>query len=545
MQILKPQQLKAAFLRIRSESVSMRRRFAVYVSSQLCALIAFAMLLLNLFGVLNPADSKLEQAIDHQLESSIVKLENDIDTLAAYAVIFSEQMSVLLERNLSDAGLTFDDLRNNPDALTDLQSSAYLTVYNNMRIAPCSGAFYFFNTTVNDGLEQKYYNGIYLKVANLFSENTVHNKACMYRGAVTVARENDINLHSTWQNEMLSGVFGEIDRMMDSTAQNLARTYLLSSVYELPDTWERARFLCVPILDADGSTVGVCGFEISDLFFKLSNKTINTEQEQTVCALLDETEAGYVGQISGSQSGYTPPVDDFFTLEDGKRYTTIRCGELTFYGKTQEITIGENTHTLAVMLPKAQYDSSTQEGQLKTAVILCIITAAAFCSCLWLSKRYVSPILKGLEQLKADPKARVQTRVLEINDLFDFLAQKDMEHETALRQQQHEMERVQGEHEKAQTEIARLAYSRKQEIDPDSYRLFLDSLHTLTPTERTIFDFYLDGKSAKEILAIMGIKENTLKYHNRNIYDKLGVSSRKQLLRYATLMKQEEGGVDT
>ena len=41
-----------------------------------------------------------------------------------------------------------------------------------------------------------------------------------------------------------------------------------------------------------------------------------------------------------------------------------------------------------------------------------------------------------------------------------------------------------------------------------------------------------------EILAILGVTENTLKFHNKNIYNKLGVSSRKQLLRYATLLKQ-------
>ena len=46
---------------------------------------------------------------------------------------------------------------------------------------------------------------------------------------------------------------------------------------------------------------------------------------------------------------------------------------------------------------------------------------------------------------------------------------------------------------------------------------------------------------AKEILAILGVTENTLKFHNKNIYNKLGVSSRKQLLRYATLLKQQEG----
>ena len=36
----------------------------------------------------------------------------------------------------------------------------------------------------------------------------------------------------------------------------------------------------------------------------------------------------------------------------------------------------------------------------------------------------------------------------------------------------------------------------------------------------------------------MSIKENTLKYHNKNIYSKLGVSSRKQLIEIATLLNE-------
>lgn len=124
--------------------------------------------------------------------------------------------------------------------------------------------------------------------------------------------------------------------------------------------------------------------------------------------------------------------------------------------------------------------------------------------------------------------------------MFDFLAQKDREHDLALKQQQQQMDALQDEHQKAQTEISRLAYSRKNEIDPDNYRVFLDNLKTLTPTEQIVFDHYLDGRSAKEIMAILDIKETTLKYHNRNIYDKLSVSSRKELLRYAVLMHQEK-----
>ena len=35
----------------------------------------------------------------------------------------------------------------------------------------------------------------------------------------------------------------------------------------------------------------------------------------------------------------------------------------------------------------------------------------------------------------------------------------------------------------------------------------------------------------------LSINENTLKYHNRNIYSKLGVSSRRQLLEFAADIK--------
>ena len=51
----------------------------------------------------------------------------------------------------------------------------------------------------------------------------------------------------------------------------------------------------------------------------------------------------------------------------------------------------------------------------------------------------------------------------------------------------------------------------------------------LTPTEKTIFDAYLQHMTTKEIMALLNIKENTLKYHNKNLYQKLGVSSRKEL----------------
>lgn len=84
-----------------------------------------------------------------------------------------------------------------------------------------------------------------------------------------------------------------------------------------------------------------------------------------------------------------------------------------------------------------------------------------------------------------------------------------------------------------QKEVQRIS----AEDEKDTLVLYTEGLSRLTPTEHTIYNYYLDGKTTKEIMATLNITENTLKYHNKNIYSKLGVSSRKQLLYFAVLKK--------
>ena len=80
-----------------------------------------------------------------------------------------------------------------------------------------------------------------------------------------------------------------------------------------------------------------------------------------------------------------------------------------------------------------------------------------------------------------------------------------------------------------------------QESEPvDEYQKFCDGIPLLTVTERKVFDLYVDGKGTKETAEEIGIKETTLKFHNKNIYAKLGISSRKQLLYYANLSNETE-----
>lgn len=63
----------------------------------------------------------------------------------------------------------------------------------------------------------------------------------------------------------------------------------------------------------------------------------------------------------------------------------------------------------------------------------------------------------------------------------------------------------------------------------DRFTNYLSGVERLTPTEKAIYDCYIRRMTTKEIMAAMNITENTLKFHNKHLYHKLGVSSRKEL----------------
>lgn len=67
-------------------------------------------------------------------------------------------------------------------------------------------------------------------------------------------------------------------------------------------------------------------------------------------------------------------------------------------------------------------------------------------------------------------------------------------------------------------------------ISAEQIEVFISGLNDLTPTEKVIYDSHIKRMTSKEIMADLNIKETTLKFHNKNLYSKLGVTSRKELL---------------
>lgn len=76
--------------------------------------------------------------------------------------------------------------------------------------------------------------------------------------------------------------------------------------------------------------------------------------------------------------------------------------------------------------------------------------------------------------------------------------------------------------------------------DQAQLELFEAGLLRLTAKEQLLYDCYTAGMTTAQIMEQLNIKENTLKFHNKNLYGKLGVSSRKQLLRFAAMKKHRD-----
>jgi DNA-binding CsgD family transcriptional regulator len=71
-------------------------------------------------------------------------------------------------------------------------------------------------------------------------------------------------------------------------------------------------------------------------------------------------------------------------------------------------------------------------------------------------------------------------------------------------------------------------------------REFVKNIQTLSPAERVVFDLYVQGYKAKEIAEILCLSINTIKTHNRRIYMKLNVTSRKELMLYIQMIKEAD-----
>lgn len=553
--------LKQSYKKLNITKTSLRRRLTLYFISLTACALSLLLVLLNLSGVLIFSENEIKTEMEYQLSQSVESINDTVDTLAGYSISLSKTISARTIQFLTYNNLTLEELNNNEEMLFKLQSSVFDTINLSMRNAPCSGAFCLFNASVNTDNETSSYSGLYLKYANLNNKNTMNNNVCMFSGISKIARANNINLHSNWNLELDKGSFPEIDELFKTENNELTKAYILTSDYILPQTWEKAVFVCIPVFDSYNNVIAVCGFEVSNLYFAYTHNIHSLNDHHIILGLLKENSDNYSGLFSGNHSGFSAPISDNIVIKNEDPFDTFTCNDIEYIGLNSDISVNNEIHKVAVMMPENVYSNIISSSRIESILISFAIFIIMGIFCIILSKKYLNPIIKGFTDIKSSEKRHKKSGIYEIDDLFEYLSEKDKvyekqinEHEQQIHQQelqlleqeqqlhQTEIERnvAQQETLRVQQEIELLIKQKSIDIDENKYELFISNLKTLTPRESEVFALYCKGNSAKEICEILGLKQNGLKYHNSNIYSKLGVSSRKELLKYIAVMKQRD-----
>ena len=578
------------FKRILLERRTLRSRFAMYLVTLFGILTSAVMVLLILSGFLNPLDHDLEKFMDYELNNRRQELKRQMNKLAAHGINYSQQLSEAILWTMEQHNLSLQQLNGQPHILQAIQTNAYDIVHDAMEKTSCSGAFYLLRASVGpqkQGEQSTTYNSLYLKYANLYSENTLNNEICMFRGYYSVARAHNINLYSTWQLECLPGYFPEITALLQQVKPELNKSFIMTKVTPLEDSWEKVRLFLFPLLDNQGKVIGVCGYELSNLYYQLRSAPVSYQDTPMINGLLDKDDNDtYMGQlVDESILGEWPLV----AQEHGK-YIRFSSSSTNYIGKLLPVDIANSTHYLAIMLPENVYNEMLASARTKAVAIFGLILLLFLASGYLLNKKYVEPIVGDLQQLRNNPNLKPSSDLHELNEIYTAWQNSNyqnkekllsLEQEKSLAQQEYEravhnlqsiarqqqelqrqyddlqatlqeqsrrlterMELLQKEKEEAERQYASAqhimqGYQNKDmpPIDEDSYNMFVNNLSQLTAKERAIFDLYLAGLVPKEVTAKLGITENTLKYHNKNIYGKLGVKSRKELLQCIKYMQ--------
>ncbi len=508
----------------------------------LCYMLLLAMLLLFalfsgilMIGRFDSAEKDIKQSLEIQMEVFEKDMASYFESLAANSIDLSRYMTDFIEHDSEISGKSFQSLNNNPDKIEQVQKDLIIPLAQKLQTQNCSGIFVMLNATVNSSVEYADFSrtGLYLQ------HNRYHNdeNIILFRGISSVSKAQNIMPHRKWRLEFRTDQFPNYEQIASNANLPLEQAYQLTDCTTLSGTSDDVVLMAVPITGNDGTFYGICGYEVSADYF-VTYHTQPTKEKRLACMLLTANVQNTYQPAGLSCSGPNSHVqtpETMVTLKPSGSLSEISDGNLSFMGVNTEITLTPNNepYTLTVMMPKSDYNNAVVKGMIQLVILIVLLLFFAISCCLFFSQRYLSPILKGLEQIKQKTWESDDSSIPEISDLFAYLARQDEE-------TQKKYDQAQTELEQAQLELQRLSYSRKSEIDPDQYQLFLSGLKTLTAMEKKIFNYYMEGHSVKEIIELAGVKESTIRFHNRNIYSKLNVNSLKQLLLYASMVKQTE-----
>lgn len=519
----KLKELRALNAFAKKQSVGMQKKLMLYWVSMILVVFAAIILLISIAGGFSQNDEQLHEVMEIQLKSTQDHLKNHLDNLTAQSLNLSKELSREIERVLVQEGISFQEINDSPEQLLHLQEAMYPLISATLQVSNCNGAYAILNATTNTGLDgaETSRSGIHLRYSNLSVSSPITPTVVYFRGIPDIARQKDLELHNRWNLEFDINQIPGCQDLMNASLNRPAEQYFWSTRIALKDTWESAMLLCVPIVGSDGTVYGVCGVEISALYFQFSYPTVESQfgSVVTILAPLQDGRLLLSDGLVGSVNGTYLNGQENLVIHQGRYYNEYDADTGKYIGLHQIIPVSKNNlkdivWTAAVLIPQESYVAYTNGIQqtwiIVSIVLLFILLVVSF----FLARRFVRPITDSLKRFQQEEMLEqgVSSGISEVDELAEFLNAR-----------------------------ARNQRLEQGELPPNIAELFdqfIERKDLLTEAERNILRYYIDGHEIAEIPELAFISMSTVRKHNRHIYEKLGVASRDELMLYIDLLRR-------
>lgn len=537
-------------LNLRKHTLQRRLFFKMLLLSALLLALFFV----GLFFVLGYTGTKqrMYKNLSFQRDIFAREVTSYYKGLATTGIMLSQDSTTLIETYLAENQIAFADVNGSEMHTAAIQRTLFEPLRHKLLETKCTGAFVMLQATVNPKIEhaEALRTGLYLQRSTLDASD---NSILLYRGLSGIGKEHGYMPHRKWRLEFDTDLFPDYSELLKQAAPPLATHYCTTDIFTLPGTSERVMLMVLPLIGTNGEVYGLCGFEVSESYFKQAFTQPSTLPRATFClskgkCKLQNASACFSAGITNGY--YSAPAGTFSIESFGQGMDLYKNDPLSPYiGVSKEATVFPKNvdFTLSVLIPKEDYDYQAMQNMLRVISLIALFSFLAAGLCIYFSTSYLIPLKRSIREIQQKTYTATNSSMTEIDDLFAFLDEENRANEELLAQMQEEksraeksLQQIQQEYDKITQKIERLAYSRKNEIDPDDYENFKIGFKLLTKREKEILHLYMEGKSVKEIMDETDLKESTVRFHNRNIYSKLGVHSLKQLLRCIAILEQEE-----
>lgn len=503
----------------KNRGISLERRLFLYWLIMVLAVMAAVFVVLIVAGVFSNDARKLGGTLSVQQKNTTMTFNKLIDTLNAQNLALSEQITREVADILETEERTFKDLDNNPELITRIEERMCFYLQTIVRSRSCSGAYFILDATTNTeapGADRSRM-GLYLRSGNVGTDGMANQYITFFRGVADVARKENIQMHNRWNLEFDIDNVPGYEILMDFDGKRILDSCYLSNRVTLSGTWEQVVLLSVPVV-LEGKVRGVCGVELSELFFNLVFPAVESSYGNmvTVVAPIADKRLLLDGAISGKTDGTYFTTDGTLLIKNGEHYNTYSDGSRTYFGNhivIPKAVDGRSDLTLVTLVPEISYQSSVAKNRTfwlcgGLGFLVLMLLAVMF-----LTRRFMLPIQKQIRVLKdqKEPQEESNSGIIEIDELLAYMYARQAKPD------------------------------EESKMPPGMEELFFDfarRVETLTPMERTVLQYYINGFSVNEIAEKEFISLSTVRKHNSNINRKLGVSTREELLLYIDMFRR-------